>query len=243
MPQVVAPGRMQHKSMADQVSDMLRRMILTRELAPGQRVRQAELAQMLGVSTMPVREALLRLVSEGMVVADANRSFSVADTTEKGIRDIYWMHSVLAGELAARACAQRDDALVLELEACHAEYGKAVKAGSHERLFSANWRFHAAINKAATSPAIAQQLKNTLRFFPDFSFDVPGWVELAGQWQKGLIKAVRERDGNGARDVSTASVQKAADLFVRSYWTHEEPGTLAKAARSTSKPSRTRRQI
>ena len=74
--------------MSDQVAAMLRRMVLSRQLAPGERIRQAALAEQLGVSTMPVREALLRLVSEGMVIADVNRSFKVANTTEDGIRDI-----------------------------------------------------------------------------------------------------------------------------------------------------------
>jgi DNA-binding FadR family transcriptional regulator len=78
------PHRVRHLSMADQVTDTLRRMILTRELGPGRRITQADLASMLGVSTMPVREALLRLVSEGFVDTVSNRSFTVAATTRPG---------------------------------------------------------------------------------------------------------------------------------------------------------------
>jgi DNA-binding GntR family transcriptional regulator len=99
--------------MADKVTEQTRRLILSRELQPGQRIRQAELATMMGVSTMPIREALLRLVAEGMVIAESNRSFTIAmTTTPSGIRDIYWIHAELAGELAARAWDVRTDELV-----------------------------------------------------------------------------------------------------------------------------------
>jgi DNA-binding GntR family transcriptional regulator len=74
------------------------------------------MADKVGVSTMPVREALLRLVSEGMVIADSNRSFTVAiTTTPSGIRDIYWIHAELGGEPAARARDVRTDELVEKL--------------------------------------------------------------------------------------------------------------------------------
>jgi DNA-binding GntR family transcriptional regulator len=210
--------KIRHKSMTDSVADALRHMVLSRELVPGQRIRQAELAEHLGVSTMPVREALLRLVAEGMVVADANRSFSVTLTTEDGIRDIYWMHSVLAGELTVRAWDHRDRQLVAELKAHNLHYKRAMKVGFSQLLVDANWDFHAVINRAAESPTILLALRNTLHYFPDFSYDVPGWGELAGKWQVGLIKAFATGTREGAREVAVTSITKAADLFITSYW-------------------------
>ena len=102
-PKTIISAPIAHKSMTDQVSEKLRSMILSHELAPGTRVTQADLAEMLGVSTMPIREALLRLGAEGLITASASRSFEVTAVTGRGIRDVYWVHGVLAGELAARA--------------------------------------------------------------------------------------------------------------------------------------------
>jgi DNA-binding GntR family transcriptional regulator len=211
-------SRIQHKSMADSVADRLRRMIQTRELAPGERIRQAALAASMGVSTMPVREALLRLVAEGMVLAEANRSFSVASTTEDGIRDIYWMHSVLAGELTVRAWDHRSKELLAELKRCNAAYKAAVKAGNSQALFASNWSFHSAINRAAASPTIVLALKNTLHFFPDFSYDVGGWIALAGRWQTRLIEQFTNGDRESAREVAASSITKACELFIESFW-------------------------
>jgi DNA-binding GntR family transcriptional regulator len=208
-----------HQSMADQVTDRIRRLILSQELQPGQRIKQAELAAMMGVSTMPVREALLRLVSEGMVIADMNRSFTVAmTTTPGGIRDIYWIHSVLAGELTSRAWDRRNDDLIKVITAHHEKYMAAMKSGAHPELFKANWDFHAAIHRAAEAPAIALTMKNTLRYFPDFSYDVPGWNELAADWQTGLLDQFVKGNREGARAVVGDCCRRSAELYIAAFW-------------------------
>lgn len=217
-----------HQSMADQVTDRIRRLILSRELQPGQRIRQAELAAMMGVSTMPVREALLRLVSEGMVITDSNRSFTVAmTTTPEGIRDIYWIHSMLVGELTSRAWDRRDDDLIKVMKTHHKDYMAAMKSGGHPELFKANWDFHAAIHRAADAPAIALTMKNTLRYFPDFSYDVPGWNELAADWQTGLLDQFEKGNQEGARAVVADCCRRSAELYITAFWPAEETEAAA----------------
>src|SRR5438132_14097382 len=90
-------ARLMHRSMADEVATELRRMVLAGELEAGERLTQDRLAKTLGVSTMPVREALLRLAAEGLIIAAPNRSFTVASNTADDMRDIFWVYSVLAG--------------------------------------------------------------------------------------------------------------------------------------------------
>ena len=207
-----------HKSMTDQVSEKLRSMILSRQLAPGTRVTQAQLAAMLGVSTMPIREALLRLGAEGLITATASRSFEIATVTGRGIRDVYWVHGVLAGELAARAWDVKSHALIGTLRQEHANYNAAHKAGDHDGLTDANRRFHAVINSAAASPTVNVILRNTLQYFPDFGLDVPGWRELASRWQSELIDAFANGDREKARQASIDNSRTAGELFVLAFW-------------------------
>jgi DNA-binding GntR family transcriptional regulator len=210
--------------MADEVTDRTRRLILSRQLQPGQRIRQAELASMMGVSTMPVREALLRLVSEGMVVADSNRSFTVATTTTpQGIRDIYWIHASLAGELAARAWDKRTDQLLANLSKQHDDYLAALKAHVQAELYQTNWSFHATIHRAAAAPAIGLTLRNTLRYLPDFTYEVPGWNELAEEWQRGLIGQFTNGNREGARAVVADCCARSAEIYIATFWP-DEPG-------------------
>jgi DNA-binding GntR family transcriptional regulator len=131
-----------------------------------------------------------------MVIADSNRSFTVAmTTTPSGIRDIYWIHAELAGELAARARDVRTDELVEKLAGHAGAYSAALKSGvgGHAVLFSENWAFHSAIHRTADAPAIAVTLKNTLRYFPGFSYDIPGWNEAGAQRQTALLAEFTRR--------------------------------------------------
>jgi DNA-binding GntR family transcriptional regulator len=207
-----------HKSMTDQVSERLRSMILSRQLTPGLRVTQGELADMLGVSTMPIREALLRLGAEGLIVASSGRSFEIAATTKEGIRDVYWAHGMLAGELAARAWDTRSEALLSTLRQEHSTYYTALERGDHGSLTEINRRFHAAINSVAASPSLGVLLRNTMQYFPDVTLPVPGWVELASRWQSSLIKEFADGDRDGVRQVSINCSGEAADLFIDAYW-------------------------
>ncbi len=127
-------------------------MILSRQLPPGTRVTQAQLAEMLGVSTMPIREALLRLGAEGLITSSASRSFEIATVTGRGIRDVYWIHGVLAGELAARAWDHKSEELIGTLREEHKNYNAAHKAGDHAGLTDANRRFHRPAPTANVSP-------------------------------------------------------------------------------------------
>jgi DNA-binding GntR family transcriptional regulator len=228
--------------MADKVTEQTRRLILSRELQPGQRIRQAELATMMGVSTMPVREALLRLVTEGMVIAESNRSFTVAmTTTPSGIRDIYWIHAELAGELAARAWDLRTDDLIQKLAGHARAYSAALKSGvgGHDVLFNENWAFHGAIHRAADAPAIAVTLKNTLRYFPDFSYDIPGWNEAGARWQTALLAEFTNGSREGARTVVATYSVKSAELYIAALWPDKASAAKAKRSQPANSTKRT----
>ncbi len=214
--QISAP--IAHKSMTDRVAEKLRSMILSRQLPPGTRVTQAQLAAMLGVSTMPIREALLRLAAEGLITASASRSYEITTVTERGIRDVYWVHGVLAGEMAARAWDNKSEALINTLNEEHNNYNAAHKSGDHAGLTEANRRFHAAVNSAAASPTIGVILRNTLHYFPDFGLEVPGWRELASRWQNELIDAFTKGGREQARQASIDNSRTSGELFILTFW-------------------------
>jgi DNA-binding GntR family transcriptional regulator len=198
--------------MADEVAAELRRMVIGGELQHGERLTQDKLAKTLGVSTMPVREALLRLAAEGLIVAAPNRSFTVAGTTDDDLRDVFWMHAMLQGELARRATLRADADLIATLTEHHRRYQAVID--DVERRFEANWQFFKAINLAARAPRLLLMLRSTLRFFPDILHNAPGTPELADKWQRELLRAISKRDPDKARAVSTKFATQAGELYI-----------------------------
>lgn len=144
--------KLHHQSIADQTTALLRSMILCGEIRPGERVTQYQLSSMLGVSTMPVREGLLRLAVEGIIEALPNRSFTVVSMSQDDIRDMYWHQGALTGELARRACRSGNQALLDELRSCHESFEEAFRDDDLNQMSILNWQFHRAINMAVAPP-------------------------------------------------------------------------------------------
>jgi DNA-binding GntR family transcriptional regulator len=215
---MLRPRPLRRKRLADDTADALRDMILVGELRPGERHTQDELAALMGVSTMPVREALLRLAHEGLVEASPNRSFRIARTTRDDVRDIYWIHSVVAGELAGRA-AERIDAeglgrLRLELEANLA----AIRIEDDAEMEATNWSFHRVINLAAASPKLALVLRRTLTFIPQSFYSLlPEWRRLSEHGHRRLVDAMELHDAAAARSAAAQHVLDAGSLLIEHF--------------------------
>lgn len=204
--------------LAGHVLRALRRMILVGELRPGDRPTQDQLATMLGVSTMPVREALLRLVAEGLVVAEPNRSFSICRIRAEDVRDGFWLHSRLAEELARRACAQADRVLVDELVMHQDGYRTAAATGDLAAMERANWAFHRSINRAARAPRLEMALKTTLRFIPEgFHSVVDAWPSDSVAAHDAIVDAVARRDVELAGRLSVEHVRAAGERLIEHF--------------------------
>jgi DNA-binding GntR family transcriptional regulator len=216
---VVGPAqapKLRYRKMADEVAETLRRMILLGELAPGQRTTQDELAELLGVSTTPVREALLRLTAAGLIEASPNRYFRVVRTSRHEIRDTYWMHATLAAELTRRACEFRDAELVDTLVALEARYDAAVKIHDAPEMTEANRLFHRAINIAARSPRLVFMLKTTLRFIPDDLYpETETWGTTSISAHEAIVSAFQAGYPDEAASAASQHVLAAGELLIR----------------------------
>jgi DNA-binding GntR family transcriptional regulator len=102
----VTPG---YVSKTDLVAALIRELIITGELAPGEQLRQRDLAQRFGVSQTPVREAMRRLESEGLLVCDTHRGFTVAAPDGGRIEENFQIRAALES-LGASLAARRIDA-------------------------------------------------------------------------------------------------------------------------------------
>lgn len=205
--------------MSDQVTETLREMILTGEFQPGQQITHDQIAEALQVSTMPVREALLRLTHEGLIEGGGkSRSFRIGVMTRKDVNDIYWTHSRLAGELTARAATLLSDAMVEELSAAHKEWLAAAKAGDSVGLESTNYRFHRIINLGAESPKLLRFLMSTYRYIPHQFYSIlPEQVAVLTAAHVRILDAIVARDPEAARSAAEDHVLARGDELTKNF--------------------------
>jgi DNA-binding GntR family transcriptional regulator len=97
------------ESIADKVHALLRQEIGKGGFRPGQRIHEKALAEQLGISRTPIREALLRLEIEGVVVCNSRRSYNVRILTVQDVREIYETLGILEGAVAAAVASRLTD--------------------------------------------------------------------------------------------------------------------------------------
>jgi DNA-binding GntR family transcriptional regulator len=139
------------RSLPDQLADVLRERILAGQAEPGRPIRQDALAAELGVSKIPLREAMARLEQEGLLTSEANRGWFVRPLCADEAREIYKLRLTLEPELAADAAVAADDAerraamsALDALERATSGHGAAVGA--------LNRAYHLALARPARQP-------------------------------------------------------------------------------------------
>jgi GntR family transcriptional regulator of vanillate catabolism len=191
----------------------IREMVLRAELAPGQRVAEAPLADLLGMSRTPVRQALPLLAQEGLLAEHETRGYVVRAFTAADIVDAIDVRAVLEG-LAARRVAEKgaSKALLRELRACLEDgdtlLGKrALVESDAARYAEMNQRFHALVLAEAGSPIVAEALERNARVpfagpqalaFDGGRLDAMyDMLQYAHRQHHGIVEAIER--GEGAR--------------------------------------------
>ncbi|MDJ0923809.1 MAG: GntR family transcriptional regulator [Acidimicrobiia bacterium] len=151
-----------HANLGDLVANEIRAAILAGDLKPGERLKQEQLAENMGVSRIPVREALQILEGEGLVETRPGRGSSVIELTGEAAADVLAVRGALEG-LAAHLAAERVTPEVIARLRNAVEEGKqASQAGDHARASAAHTRFHLELAAAAGN----SHLRTELEFLP-----------------------------------------------------------------------------
>ena len=149
-----APERLNIASVVDQVYTAIRELIWSGSLPRGARVHQEDLAEELGVSRTPVREALRRLAAEGLVEMRTNRGARVADVDQVGMRVSYEARTVIEPGAARLAAARRPEEQLARMRAAVAAQRRSLR--SVQRSFEANREFHLALAAASGNEFLVQ---------------------------------------------------------------------------------------
>jgi DNA-binding GntR family transcriptional regulator len=208
----VTSAELVRRSSGDHAATYIKRLIFDQELRAGDRVPQDEVAQALGISRIPVREALIALEREGWITIEMHRGAFVNDFDEQAVRDHYSLFGLVYGFAARRALARDDGALAPNLDGILAGLGPEddpIKAG---RVALA---FHDAVITAARSPRIQTIMGAMSGLIPgNFFAVVPGSIPVERQGLTAIARAVRKGNGDTAAKEYEKMLRAHGDLVV-----------------------------
>lgn len=209
---------MKRQSLADQAYEALRSAVLYGELGPGERLNQAELANILGVSDRTVREALARLIAEGLICREPYREFRVVGISADDIEDISQMRAMLEG-WAMEIAASR-----IVSEEIHRMRTLIPKMNNNNALQSAasfqgyNRDFHWTAINACNRPHLIDMLKRLWDLMRPYSFDKDGIdlretgdIEPLQRSHQELVDALSSGDGRRARAILARHSEEAME--------------------------------
>ncbi len=136
------------------VLDELRRAIVARELSPNQPIRQDAIARKLGVSRVPLREALKTLEAEGQVVYEPHRGYSVAELSLDDLLEVYRLRELLESEAAVEASSRFTRADLARIAQARHDVDEAADNGDLVAMIEANRRFHFALLEPSAMPRL-----------------------------------------------------------------------------------------
>ncbi|MGB4060980.1 MAG: GntR family transcriptional regulator [Burkholderiaceae bacterium] len=139
-PAVANAPTLSTRALYEEVAELLRQRIFSRALEPGSWIDELRIAEELGISRTPLREALKVLAAEGLVTMKVRRGAYVTEVSEQDLRDVYHLLALLESDAAAVVATTATDAQLTDLQALHQELENAVT--DRDRFFTINERFH-----------------------------------------------------------------------------------------------------
>jgi DNA-binding GntR family transcriptional regulator len=191
-----------------QAASELRTRILLGNLRPGDRLDLDELTAEFGISRTPVREALLELSYEGLVLVTPRSGITVVGLTPQDAVDSFAILAALVGKAAEMATTRMTAAELAEL--------RSLEAAIHEShdVVAANRHFHRTLNYSARSPRLLTHLRQAVRAVPNNYFELfPEQERLSRHEHGALLDAMVAGDAIAARSLAEDHVHRAGEAL------------------------------
>jgi DNA-binding GntR family transcriptional regulator len=189
----------------------LRQLIITCELAPGERVTEAQLVSTLGMGKTPVREALTRLAQHGLVRSIPGHGYQIAPVTLQDVRDLFGLRLILEPAAMELAAARITDEQIERLAALHGRGGDVAELDAAE-LRRTNAAFHHLIIEAAGNSRLLvlvdQVLAESERFVYLGLFHHDRMNEIRDEHGQ-MVEAMRAHDSAGARELAERHLERS----------------------------------
>ena len=187
------------RALYEEVAELLRQRIFSRELSPGSWIDELKIAEAYGISRTPLREALKVLAAEGLVTMKVRRGAYVTEVSDRDLADVYHLLSLLESDAASVVASQASDAELAELQTLHAELEAAAKPEAPDRglFFEVNERFHMRLLEIAGNRwrnQMVADLRKVMKLNRHNSLLKTGRVMESMQEHRAVMAALAARD-------------------------------------------------
>jgi DNA-binding GntR family transcriptional regulator len=214
------------RALYEDVAELLRQRIFSRDLEPGSWIDELKIAEAYGISRTPLREALKVLAAEGLVTMKVRRGAYVTEVSERDLSDVYHLLGLLESDAAGVVAATATDEQVAALQALHDDLEAAARAGmaGHDRFFEINEQFHTQLLVIANNrwrDQMVADLRKVMKLNRHNSLLKSGRIEQSLQEHRCVMDAIAARDvalavqrmlehfKSGLQAANTAAPQKA----------------------------------
>ena len=203
----------QHRPLNQVVADVVRERILSGEYEAGARLAEERLSEQLGISRMPVREALRMLASEGLVTINPRRGASVTAYSDDHARELIEVRATLEALNAKLAAQRRDPEQIAELKRILGDSAKVTEKTPLAEIQEANARFHEALG-ALGANSVLRTIVRSLRDRTAVIFARQSRVRVRQNWSEhaAILRAVIAGDGELAALLASRHVYHAAEM-------------------------------
>lgn len=207
-----------HQTTQESVATRLRHLILSRELRPGERLVQSELAEQLGVSRTPVREALHRLESDGLVKISPHKGASVADLSISELDEIYTIRIAIEGYGAYLAAQSITDEDLERLEVLVHRMREVFEQGDRLQLLEVNRNFYTVLYSIANRPRLYELIMKHLdlaELYRRMAFAMDSYFRNTLADHEELLAAFRRHDPAEAQRLTQDQLRQTLTSLIK----------------------------
>jgi DNA-binding GntR family transcriptional regulator len=205
-------GRRPRQNLKDEVADHLRHLIFSGSLKPEQKVNQDTVAASMGVSKLPVREALIALEGEGLVESIPRRGVFVAALSPEDVIDHYRIYAAVLSLVASDAASRFTPEDVAELKRLHEAMESETDDVERERL---NYQFHRKINVSGGSRRLLAAVTLLSRTMPSNFYEfATGWADIAVDQHGEVLEAIIAGDPQQAGEAMRRHIEAGGEHAV-----------------------------
>lgn len=206
-----------YKPLRELVFESLRDAIMAGKLKPGERLMEIQLAEDLGVSRTPVREAIRKLELEGFVVMIPRKGAYVAGISMKDIADVFEIRGALEGLAASLAAERATEEEIEEMERELVRISDCIEQDDLGALVQVDTDFHAILFRASRNDRLIQilsHLREQIQRFRTASLARPGRNRIALDEHKEIVEALSKRDPDLSRARAMEHIENAENSMM-----------------------------